>query len=65
MCPTVVSGLLMSSLCKINVLLEGSECGGEGNAWGARTVDFKQGTWEDGEFAAMNKGLPFKVRFIL
>ncbi len=37
--------------------------GGEGIARGARTVDFKQETWEDGEFTAMNKGLPFQVRY--
>ncbi len=44
LCPTEKSGLLMSSLCKINALLEGSGCGGERNARGVRTVDFKQGT---------------------
>jgi hypothetical protein len=30
--------------------------GGEGGARGAKTVDFKQGACEDGEFATMNKG---------
>jgi hypothetical protein len=50
MFPTGVSGLLMLSLCKINALLAGSRWagGGEGNAMGARAVDFKQGTCEDG-----------------
>jgi hypothetical protein len=43
-CQTEVSGLLMLSLCKINALLEGSGCGGEGNARGARAVDSKQVT---------------------
>ncbi len=38
---------------------------GEGNANGTRAVDFKQGTLEDGEFAAMNKGSPFQVRYFL
>jgi hypothetical protein len=39
--------------------------GGEGNARGTRAVDFKQGTWEDREFATMNKGLPCQVRYFL
>ncbi len=30
-CPTEELGLFMSSLCKVNALLEGSGCGGEGN----------------------------------
>jgi hypothetical protein len=47
LCLTEVSGLLMSSVCKINALLAGSGWGGEGNARGARAVDFKQGTSED------------------
>jgi hypothetical protein len=59
LCRTEVSGLLMSSLFKINALFEGSWWGG--NTRGARAVDFKQGTWEDGEFATMNSGSPFLV----
>jgi hypothetical protein len=64
LCLTEELGLLMSSLCKeINALLEGSGVGGEENARGTRAVDFKQGTWEDGEFATMNKGSPFQVGY--
>ncbi len=60
LCLTEESGLLMSSLCKeINALLREAGAGGWGNTRGAKAVDFKQGTWEDGEFATMNKGLPF------
>jgi hypothetical protein len=46
LCPTELSDLLMSSLCKINALLERSRCGGGGveNLRGAREVEFKQGT---------------------
>ncbi len=56
----------MSSLCEeINALLEGSGVGGEENARGTREVDFKQGTWEDREFATINKGSPFQVRYFL
>ncbi len=40
-------------------------CGGEGNARGARAVGFKQGTREDGEFAAMSRGCPYQVRYFL
>jgi hypothetical protein len=39
--------------------------GGEGNARGTRTTDFKQGTWEDGEFSAMNEESPFQERYFL
>ncbi len=56
LCPTVESGLLMSSLYKeINALYAGMGMGGEGNARGAKTVDFKHETWVDGEFAAMKR----------
>ncbi len=46
LCPTEELGFLMLPLCKLNVLLEGSGCGGggEGNQGGARTVEFNQGT---------------------
>jgi hypothetical protein len=39
--------------------------GGEGNVRGTRAVGFKQETWEDGEFATMNKGSPFQVSYFL
>jgi hypothetical protein len=53
----------MSSLCKINAPLGEAGVEGEGNARGARAVDFKQGTWEDGEFDAMKKRSPFQDTF--
>jgi hypothetical protein len=39
LCPTEVLGLIMSSLCKINALLEGSQCGGWGKCKG------RKGSW--------------------
>ncbi len=63
LCQTEESDLLMSSLCKINALLGEAGVEGEGNTRGARAVDFKQGTWEDGEFAAMKKRSPFQDTF--
>ncbi len=43
LCLTEESCLLITSLCKINALLEGSRCGGEGYVSDARAVDFQQG----------------------
>ncbi len=60
---TEESGLLMSSLYKeINALYEGSGCRGDGNARGARAVDFKQGTLVDG-IRHLKKGSPFRVSY--
>jgi hypothetical protein len=55
----------MSSLCKeikpcMNEAGAGG-AGGEGNVRGTRAVDFKQGTWKDGEFTPMKKLSPFQV----
>jgi hypothetical protein len=42
--------------------LAGSGSGGEGRPRGIKAVDFKKGTWEDGNFATTNRGLPFQER---
>jgi hypothetical protein len=64
-CPTEALGLLMSSVCKINALLVGRGCGGEGNARGARAVGLKQGTCEGGNSPPWTKDHLSKYEYFL